>query len=65
MDYLNNCMMSNYRGDLLYEICQSFIELADKALLSKEIDLNTYEELTQLKYSFMDDYEVGILKNFF
>lgn len=60
MDYLDNCMTSNYRGDLLYEICKSFIELADKALLSKEIDFNTYTELTELKYSFMEDYEIEI-----
>ena len=46
--------------DSLYEICKIFIELADKALLSKEIDFSSYAELTQLKYSYMKDYEIEI-----
>lgn len=46
--------------DSLYEICKIFIELADKALLSKEISFSSYAELTQLKYSYMKDYEIEI-----
>lgn len=46
--------------DSLYEICKIFIELADKALLSKEISFSSYAELTHLKYSYMKDYEIEI-----
>lgn len=63
MNYLDNKRCSNYRGDLLYGICKSFIELADKALLSKEIDFDSYAELTKDKYSFMKDYETGNQKS--
>lgn len=51
-------LLSSNPGDLIYELSKSFIIIADEALLSKEIDVNTYTELTQLKYSFINDYEM-------
>lgn len=60
MDYLDSGCTSSDLGDLLYEVCKSFIEKADNSLLSKDIDCSTYAEITKLKYSFLENYEIEI-----
>ena len=59
---MDNTIIDLKGRDRLYEICKTFIELADKALLSKEINFRTYSELTKTKYSFMKDYEIEYKK---
>lgn len=55
-------ILNEHPEDILYEICKSFIIVADEALLSKEIDINTYNELTKLKYSFIKYHEIELGK---
>lgn len=45
-------------GYLLYLVCKKFIILINRYLISGQIDLMTYEELTKSKYLFVRNYEI-------
>lgn len=49
--------MNKRQEELLYDLCTSFIEMADDALLLKLIDCDTYNELTRLKRYFIKDFK--------
>lgn len=49
--------MNKRQEELLYDLCISFIEMADDALLLKLIDCDTYNELTRLKLYFIKDFK--------
>lgn len=49
--------MNKRQEELLYDLCISFIEMADDALLLKLIDCDTYNELTRLKRYFIKDFK--------